>query len=54
LGGLTGRASQEKVASFAIEDTAPLEPPFDGMVEPCFESPEDLKRDVQGGQRKIM
>ncbi len=42
------------VASFAIEDDSLPEPPFDGMVELYFDSMEDLKRDVQGEQRKIM
>lgn len=42
------------VASFAIEDESLPEPPFDGMVELYFDSMEDLKRDVQGEQRKIM
>ena len=42
------------VASFAIEDESLPEPPFDGMVELYFDSIEDMKKDVQGEQRKIM
>lgn len=42
------------VASFTVEDDSLPEPPFDGMVELYFESIGDMKKDVQGEQRKIM
>ncbi|MFH0916166.1 MAG: EthD domain-containing protein [bacterium] len=42
------------VASFTVEDDSLPEPPFDGMVELYFDSIEDMKKDVQGEQRKIM
>ena len=42
------------VASFAVDDDSLPEPPFDGMVELYFDSIDDMKKDVQGEQRKIM
>jgi uncharacterized protein (TIGR02118 family) len=42
------------VASFAIPEVSFGEPLFDGMVELYYDSIEDLKKDVQGDQRKIM
>lgn len=42
------------VANFVVEDESLPEPPFDGMVELYFDSIEDMKKDVQGEQRKIM
>ena len=42
------------VASIALDDESLPEPPWDGMVELYFDSIEDMKKDVQGEQRKIM
>jgi len=42
------------VASFAVDDDSLPEPPFDGMVELYFDSIDDMKKDAQGEQRKIM
>jgi uncharacterized protein (TIGR02118 family) len=42
------------VANFVVHDDSMPEPPFDGMVELYFDSIEDMRKDVQGEQRKIM
>ena len=42
------------VASFALQDEALPEPPWDGMVELYFDSTEDMKRDIEGDQGRLM